>query len=187
MLQSNTMAEYYFDIETYSPTPKPDPLNDKVISIQYQRLSSTTGRIEEDLKILTEKEYGSEEKLLEKFKEVFITENSFDFIPIGVNLYGYDFIVLMNKFKKYFDQDLTFDFLRSRPVIDLKPTLIMMNGGKIQGYNQILGKKQSGNVIKDWYEQGDWDNIITYIKDEAKNFIEKYQIIKKELSNIKMS
>jgi hypothetical protein len=181
------MAEYYFDIETYSTTPKPNPLQDKVITIQYQRLGSATGRIEEDLQILTEKEYGSEEKLLEKFKEIFITDNNFDFIPIGVNLYGYDFIVLMNKFKQYFGQDLTIEFLRNRPVIDLKPTLVMMNGGKFVGYNQLLDKKQSGNVIREFYEKGDWNSILNYIKDEAKNFVEKYQIIKRELMNIKLS
>lgn len=181
------MAEYYFDIETYSTTPKPDPLQDKVITIQYQRLGSATGRIEEELHILTEKEYGSEEKLLEKFKQIFITGNNFDFIPIGVNLYGYDFIILMNKFKQYFGQDLLLDFLRNRPTIDLKSTLVMMNAGKFGGYNQLLGKKQSGNVIREWYEKGEWENIQNYIKDEAKNFIEKYQIMKRELVKINLS
>jgi hypothetical protein len=40
------MPEYYLDIETYSPQVKPDPLKDKIITIQYQRLSTELGKPE---------------------------------------------------------------------------------------------------------------------------------------------
>ena len=116
-----------------------------------------------------------------------MTGNDFDFIPIGVNLYGFDLVSLANRFNKHFDLGMDIQFFRNRPVIDIKPILIMMNKGMLKGYANILGKKQSGNVIKEWYEKNERDRIIQYIKDETENFLQKYQILKKELPNIKLS
>ena len=181
------MTEYYFDIETYSPTPKPDLVNDKIITIQYQPVRTETGEPIGNLEILTEWECGSEKKLLGKFKDIFLTGNDFDFIPIGVNLYGFDLISLANRFNKYFDLGMDIQFFKNRPVIDIKPILIMMNKGMLKGYTNILGKKQSGNVIKEFYEKNDRDSIIQYIKDETENFLQKYQSLKKELPNIKLN
>ena len=48
------MAEYYFDIETYSPREKPDPETDKIITIQFQRIDLKTGEPRGDLIILKE-------------------------------------------------------------------------------------------------------------------------------------
>ena len=181
------MTEYYFDIETYSPTVRPDLVNDKIITIQYQHVRSETGEPLDDLKILTEWDCGSEKELLSQFKKIFFTGSDFDFIPIGVNLYGFDFISLANRFNKHFNLGMDIQFFRNRPVIDIKPILIIMNKGQLRGYTTLLGKKQSGNVIKEWYENNERDKIIEYIKDEANNFIEKYQILKKEVPKIRFS
>src|SRR5208337_3609759 len=104
------MAEYYFDIETYSPELKPDPLKDKIIAIAYQRLKSVDGFPMGDLHILTEWKYGNEKLLLAEFKKVFLTGNNFDFIPIGINLYGFDLIAMIQKMNRYFDSNLDFQF-----------------------------------------------------------------------------
>ena len=48
------MAEYYFDIETYSPGEKPNPETDKIISIQFQRIDLRTGKPLENPTILKE-------------------------------------------------------------------------------------------------------------------------------------
>ena len=48
------MAEYYFDIETYSPGEKPNPETDKIITIQFQRIDLRSGEPKEDLIILKE-------------------------------------------------------------------------------------------------------------------------------------
>ena len=61
----------------------------------------------------------------------------------------------------------------------------MMNDGQFKGYNLILGKKQPGNVVRTYYENKEYDKIIEYIKDETANFIEKYQILRKEVSNLR--
>ncbi len=179
------MPEYYFDVETYSPAERPDPMNDKIITIQYQRLSTERGQPEEPLNILTEWNYGTEKSMLTKFRSIFLTGNDFDFIPIGVNLYGYDFLVLSERFKHHFGTAFNADFYRNRPVIDLKPILVMMNKGIFKGYQGLLGKAESGRKVSEWYDAGDHPKIIDYITREAQNFVEKYQILKKELSKIK--
>lgn len=184
---SDSLPEYYFDIETYSPNEKPDPLLDKIITIQYQELRTETGEPKGDLKILTEWDFGSEEKMLDEFRKVFITSSDFGFIPIGMNLYGYDLIAVINKLNHYFDLKLGLEFYRNKPVIDIKPTLVMMNGGRLRGYSDILGKTVSGSMVREWYKQNDRDSILKYIKDEAEIFITKYQILKREIPKIRFS
>ena len=123
------MGEYYLDIETYSPQDKPDPVNDKIIVIAYQKLSTREGNPEEDLQILTEWDCGSEKAMLDIFRGMFLTDYDFNFIPIGVNLYGFDLISILHRLNHHFDLNLGMDFFRTRPVIDVKPTLVMMNKG----------------------------------------------------------
>jgi len=65
------LTEYYFDMETYSPQERPDPANDKIITIQYQQLSRDGGP-DGDLQILTEWDCGSEKELLDRFRKNFL-------------------------------------------------------------------------------------------------------------------
>lgn len=63
----------------------------------------------------------------------------------------------------------------------------MMNRGVFKGYTQQLGKKGSGEKIKDWYkEKGGHGRIINYVNEEAENFIKKYQILKKQILNVRI-
>lgn len=178
------MGEYYFDVETYSLSEKPNPKNDKIITIQYQKLSTERGEPEDGLQILTEWDYGSEKAMLDVFRKIFLTGRDFDFIPIGVNLYGYDLIALISRLNHHFGLNVDMSFFRNRPVIDLKPTLIMLNKGIIKGYNTHLGKTESGAKVKEWYAAKDYPSIINYINDETGNFINKYQILKREIPRI---
>ena len=180
------MAEFYLDIETYSPNERPDPSKDKIITVQFQRLSTRDGKPEGNLEILTEWDCGSEKEMLERFRRLFITESDFDFIPVGMNLYGFDLIAILSRLNYYFNLNLGMDFYRNRPVIDIKPTLVMMNGGKFMGYQNLLGKTVSGSMIKTWYEAKDYPKIIDYIKQETENFVNKYQLLKSEITKIKL-
>ncbi len=121
----------------------------------------------------------------ETFKKMVIFGSDFSFIPIGMNLYGFDLISLIYRLNHYFNLNLSVELFRNRPVIDIKSILIMMNDGQFKGYNSILGKKQPGNVVRTYYENKDYDKIIEYIKDETANFIEKYQILRKEVPNLR--
>ena len=61
----------------------------------------------------------------------------------------------------------------------------MMNKGRFRAYSSILGKKESGNMIREWYDAKDWKRIITYMEEEARNFVEKYQVLKQKISELK--
>ncbi|MCX5718546.1 MAG: hypothetical protein NT055_01035 [Nitrospirae bacterium] len=54
------MPEYYFDVETNATGEKPDIENDEILTIQYQRVSTKTGKPEGQLQIL--KSWESSEK-----------------------------------------------------------------------------------------------------------------------------
>ena len=71
----------YLDIETTGL----DPLQSKIITIQYMQLERNTAMPVGPLKIL--KEWESDEKtILTKFISDFVPENQWAFIPIGFNL-----------------------------------------------------------------------------------------------------
>jgi hypothetical protein len=181
------MGEYYLDIETYSKGVKPDPTTEKIITIQYQKLSTLDGSTESGLQILTEWGFGSEKQMLDTFRKVFLTGRDFDFVPIGANLFGFDLVAICSRLNYHFNLGLGIEFLRSRPVIDIKPVLVMMNYGKFST-NDLLGKKDSPKV-KDWYESGNktgnYQPIIDYIRGEAGDFIQRYQILKREITKVR--
>jgi len=177
------MKEYFFDVETCINGNKPNPLNDRIITIQYQLLDGYD-QPNGSLKILTEWEEGSEKRMLEKFKAIFVTESPFDFIPVGVNLYGYDLIVLLLRLEAHGLLDTKpIEFFRDRPVIDIKPILVIMNQGQFKGYTNII-KKQHGGNIKGWYENREYEKIIDYITQEAQSFIKAYRVLKEQLPRI---
>ena len=172
------MVEYYLDIETYSPKEKPDPTQDKIITVQYERLSRD-GKPLEPLRILTEWDLGSEKALLEAFGKVFLTEDPFDFIPIGINLYGFDLLALISGFNRHFEPKIGFDLLRTRPVLDLKSVMVLACDGRFSGWTEIFGK-QENNPVKGWYEAGlsGHPQIMDYATREAQKFIRVYQYLK---------
>lgn len=77
------------------------PSKSKIFSIQYQELDSAAG----DLVILKEWEPGSSERsIVKQFKEVFIDNGIWQFIPVGNNLV---FVCrfMKHKLKEYCDLD----------------------------------------------------------------------------------
>ena len=80
------MAEYYFDIETYSPKEKPDPETDKIITIQFQRIDLRTGEPRGELIILKEWESSEKEIVTQFFNQFFRDGLSvWNFVPVGFN------------------------------------------------------------------------------------------------------
>jgi hypothetical protein len=178
------MGEYYLDIETYSPNLSPDPLKDKIIAIAFQPLSTENGKPRDKLTILTEWDLGSEKSMLSTFRQRFLTGNDFTFVPIGTNLYGFDLIAILHKMNQYFGTHLDFKYFRSKPVLDLKPILVIMHGGEFRDFAAPLGKTQDGSRVKDWYDMKDYSKITTYMIKESQNFIRAYQILKKRIPKI---
>ncbi|WP_456417477.1 ribonuclease H-like domain-containing protein [Methanocaldococcus sp.] len=181
------MAEYYFDIETYSPNDKPNPETDKIITIQYQRINLRSGKPKGKLKILKEWE-SSERDIVFKFYEKFFSEDKsiWDFIPVGFNL-NFEWEFLMTKFNKYLGVKLTSrEIYYNRPYIDLKPIVVLLNNGKFRGasLNRFTKKKYNGGFIKEWYENKQYDKIEEYIKNETESYIEFLQKIIKNIHKI---
>jgi hypothetical protein len=87
----HSFAYYYFDIETVplvqfmeNEQASFDPSKSKIISIQYQQLDTNNGNPISDLTILKEwQSCSSEETIVRKFKQVFIDNGQWSFIPVG--------------------------------------------------------------------------------------------------------
>ena len=155
----------YLDIETTGL----DPLQSKIITIQYIQLERNTAMPVGPLKIL--KEWESDEKTILK---KFISDSGvgekypFAFVPVGYNL----------EFEhKFFWQRCTSNGLQpvdilNRPFLDLKTVGVIMNRGEFKGasLDKLTNKPQSGSAIPRLYHGKNYGEIESYIKKEAESF-----------------
>lgn len=177
------MPEYYLDIETHPRGDRPS-LDDEVITIQFQKLNTRTGKPEGKLVILKAWE-SSEEEILREFYYIFRPERPFQFVPIGMNL-NYDLFVLHNRWKRIGINVPLETLFYHHPRLDIKPIIVILNGGSFKGasLDKFTGKQHSGAPIKEWYEQGEYKRIEAYIQEEAEEFIRFYRMLKREISKI---
>jgi hypothetical protein len=181
------MVECYLDIETYSQGERPDIAQDKIITIQYRELWPMDGNPRGKFQILTEWDYGSEKALLEAFAKVFMTQNVWDFVPVGDNLHEFDIPTLLSRYNHHFGTSHGLDWLYRKPMLDIKPILVLMKRS-FKGCGDIFGKR-SENPVKAWYESGvpGRAQIVAYIEHEADRFILLYKNLKYELPRIRES
>jgi hypothetical protein len=181
------MAVYYFDIETYSPGERPDPENDKIITVQFQSVDIRTGKPIGELTILKEWE-SSENAIVKELFDKFFKDGSnvWDFVPVGFNL-NFEWEFLRSKFKKHLGKIMSSRELHYRiPHIDIKPIVVLLNNGNFAGakLNRFAGKVGDGSVISTLYESGKYDEIEKYIRNENKAFLEFLQKIKLNISKL---
>lgn len=174
------MVEYYFDIETTGLNPS----QDKIITIQLQKLVGRTGEPINDLDILKEWET-SEKDIIRKIVPSFQCENPFDFIIVGKNLL-FDFMFLNQRAEKHGLKGLDMQCFYSRVSLDLKPILVLINNGNFKGYDRVLDKNGELDEVKvgNLYQQKKYAEIIQYIKEETEVFIKAYQKLKKEMPSL---
>lgn len=174
------MTEYYFDMETTGL----DPLKNKIISIQWQRLSGFTGEPIGIINILKEWE-SSEEAILKEFLPNLRMVNPFDFIIVGKN-FLFDFKFLSHRAKKHGLNGLDLMHWYGRVSLDIKSILVMINKGNFKGYDRVIDKTGvlGGVKVYQLYKEGKYDAIIKYIKDESAAFIKAYQVLKREMPSI---
>jgi len=168
------MINYYLDIETTGLKPE----TNKIITIQYQELDSITGEAVGQLKILKAWE-SSEKEILCEFNKL-LTTNVWDFVANGYNLkFEHDFLYTRSIANGF---DYPIDLL-SRPVVDLHPIGIMMNGGvfKGSGLDKISGKSGKGSDCLEAYNMGAYNKVEEYIIQEAKAYINLYCWLKKRM------
>jgi hypothetical protein len=173
------MPHYYLDFETTGLDPK----KDEIITIQYQKISIADGTPEEPLKILKSWEYKSGELgILAALSIVMMKDNPFQFVPVGNNL-DFEFRFLAAKVKHFIDKDIDAGYFHSRPHIDLKPVMIILNGGKFKGYSNVLNKSTNGSSVPKWYQNKEYEKIINYIIEEATAFTNFYGSISQLMFN----
>ena len=157
------MTEYYFDIETLGT----DPQDDKIITIQYQKLED--GEPVEDLVILKEWE-SSEGEIVKEILDKQLLEPGWDFMPIG-NRLKFDLIFVIEKAKQHGlldwkPGDIKYYFF-NKPTLDLAPILVMMNDLKFLGSGiDSFTNKKKGSIVPVHYSKGDYEEIIKYIEVE---------------------
>lgn len=191
------MPRYYLDIETVPLEWDPDNSNDKsiitdptknkIITIQYQKIDFSKWNPVGELQILKEWE-SSEEEIVTEFSKIFLpfdeVHNDRDvwkFVPVGNNL-NFEWQHLTPKFKKYCG--FKFDAL-NKPKVDLKDTLILMNGGNFLGYAKILGKRNEAWNMARWYYNKEYNSILDYITRETEAFHDVHQIVGRHLPTLK--
>ena len=95
--------------------------------------------------------------------------------------------MLNERLKHYGIGEIDLRCLTQRVSLDIKPILVVMNGGNFKGYDKILPKTNptSNDMIPKLYSEKKYPEIIKYIEDETKDFIKSYQVLKKELPKLK--
>ena len=159
------IMNYYLDIETTGL----DPLQNKIITIQYMELERNTAKPIAPLKIL--KEWESDEKtILKKFiSDSGIADGyKFSFIPIGFNLqFEHSFF-----WQRCISNGLKPIDVLGRPFLDLKTVAVIMNRGEFKGasLHNITNKPHGGGNIPQLYGEKKYAEIESYIKKEAEEF-----------------
>jgi hypothetical protein len=115
-----------------------------------------------------------------------LTCKPFDFIFVGKNLF-FDFCMLNERLKHHGLGEIDLRCLNQRVSIDIKPLLVIMNDGNFKGYDKVIPKTNptTNEMIPKLYKEGEYSEIIQYIRDETKDFVQAYQVFKKEMPKLK--
>ncbi len=178
------MPEYYLDIGTTGL----DPRTDTIVTISYQRLGMLTGREESALNILTTWE-SSEKEVLELFLPIFNGFGPFSFVAIGVNVpFIYSFLVERARRNGLEAPDPLY-LLGSKPFLDLKPLLVMMNRGSFKGasLDSFVNIKIPSESVPQLYRDGRYGEVLEHVREKASELLRLYRHLKErmpELSSI---
>ena len=174
---------YYLDIETAGK----DPMQDKIITIQYQKLDRYTANPVDSLKILKEWEF-DEKTILTKFiSDSGIGGYIWDFVPFGFNLpFEHKFFLQRCKANGLEPVEILGGIGNPRPHIDLKLLALLKNQYEFKGSSLdfLTNKPRDGRHIPNLYAQKKYLEIENYIKNEATEFISLCQWLSKNMPAI---
>jgi len=178
------MVTHYWDMETTGVHPE----SCQILTIQYQQLDPHDGSPHGPLTILRSWESSEAEILLHFLDYVFATpDDQWRFVPMGFNLM-YDLTVLWHRARTVLNRslDLTWLFYR-QPMLDLKHLAVILNRGCFKGASNswLTGKPSNGAEVPQWAQQGHYDLIEKYIREEAACDIAFYQAVLSTLSSLR--
>ncbi len=172
------MAECYFDMETTGTNFD----KDEIITIQWQELDRFTGEPTGELNILKSWE-SSEKEILGNFIPK-LTGYRWYFVFIGKNLL-FDFNMLNQRMKHHNLGEFNLRNLDERVTLDIKPVLVLMKGA-FKDYDKVIPKTNplENKDIPRLFRERKFPEIIQYIEDEAKDFINAFQTLKREMPSL---
>jgi hypothetical protein len=150
-----------------------------------------TGREGSGLTVLKVWE-SSEREVLELFLPIFNGSGPFSFVPIGVNVpFIYSFLVERARRNGLESPDPLY-LLASKPCLDLRPLLVMMNKGSFKGasLDRFTDISVPGEMVPRLYRDGKVDEIMSHVAEKASAFLKLYRHLKErvpELSSIERS
>ena len=171
---------YYLDIETTGT----DPMQHKIITIQYQELARYTANPVGQLKILKEWEF-DEKTIISKFiSDSDVDGYQWDFVPYGFNLpFEHKFFLQRCKANGLEPVSILGEIGNPRPHIDLKLLALLKNQYEFKGSSLdfLTNKPRDGRHIPNLYAEEKYLEIESYIKKEADEFIRICQWLSKEM------
>ena len=186
------MADYYFDVETYTSGEKPNPTTDKIIAITLQHMDTRDGSAFGPPILLTEWKDDAllpdgEKQLLTQFHSMYFRDkSSFAFVLVGSNILRFDLIAVASGWKRHGLNVHLGELYHNRLHYDIFTTQVLCNGGHIKdcGLDKLTNKQSNGSQVASWYVAHNYKAIEEYAKQEAQSFLEFYRHLVKNMPSL---
>jgi len=169
------VVHYYLDLETYGKGERPDPRKDKILLATVCPIDPRSGKPLAEPTFLRSWEIG-EADVTRQLVHRFFGSNQFDAIPVGFAL-AFDLWFLKHKALQHMKADLGDEVFTQKPIIDLKPAMVLANRGVFKGVT--LGP--DGKRIKEWYEDVDLERIERHAHEKFAKFVMEYAKLARRL------
>lgn len=174
------MVTYYLDLKSqFASDGKPDPCNDKIISISFIPFFDNSGRKKDELTILKSWE-SSESDILKEFLDITgwqdDTPDPWRFVPSNFGLNNI-LTAITQRCEKLLNVSLNYQFLMNLPKIDLKSIAIIRKRGNFKKTSlpNFSRKLRKAYTIGGLIEDKKWEELEAYIQLETEVFLKIYK------------
>ena len=116
-----------------------------------------------------------ERGIVEQFRQTYISNSIWNFVSVGNNL-AFESCFMKHKLKQYCNLEGL--RLGHRPMIDLNHVLVLVNNGSFKGYQRFLDRAGLAKNMAAWYYSGNYQAILDYVKNEEKDFLKMYFVLR---------
>jgi len=181
------MPAYYFSIEGIRTGEKTDPVTDRLVTLQYQKIDLTTGETL-DVLVIHRVWESTEKEIVTSFYNQFFRPGTpvTQFIPVGLNLdYTYEMLVAL--FRKYgLAPPTSYELYYQRPRFDLRPIIVLLNNGRFAGasLDAFSLKKGEDRHMEKWIDKKEFGRVEHYVREEATRFLKVLQYLSRNKSRM---